>query len=108
VSLLKKKIWEQITTHTDLPPVADDGELLMEPECVLDTRCVKRGSKFIEASLVQWKRLPLDDATWENTQYLRYKFINLNLEDKVCVTEGSIDKLRRSVRVAVKNPKYLD
>jgi hypothetical protein len=44
---------EQITAHTDLPPVADDEELLMEPECILDTRWVKRGSKFIEESLVQ-------------------------------------------------------
>jgi hypothetical protein len=48
--------------------VADDGELLMEPEVILDTRWVKREFKFIEESLVQWKRLPLDDATWEKTQ----------------------------------------
>ena len=108
MSLLKKKIGDQITAHTDLPLVADDGELLMEPESILDTRWVKQGSKFIEESLVQWKRLPLDDATWENSQDLWDRFINLNLEDKVCVTEGSIDKLRRSIRVAVKNPKYLD
>ncbi|KAL3564871.1 hypothetical protein D5086_032917 [Populus alba] len=108
VSLLKKKVGEQITTHTDLPPVSDDGELLLEPESILDTRWVKRGSKFIEESLVQWKQLSLDDATWENTQDLRDRFMNLNLEDKVCIIEGSIDKPRRSVRVAVKNPKYLD
>lgn len=88
--------------------MSDDGELLLEPESILDTRWVKQGSKFIEESLVQWKRLPLDDATWENTQELQDRFINLNLEDKVCVTEGSIDKPRRSVKVAVKNPKYLD
>jgi len=108
VSLLKKKIGDQIIAHSDLPPVADDGELLLEPQSILDTRWVKQGSKFIEESLVHWKRLPLDDATWENSQDLRDRFINLNLEDKVCVTEGSIDKLRRSSRVAVKNPKYLD
>ena len=41
MSLLKKKIGEQLTTHNDLPPVADDGELLMEPESILDTRWVK-------------------------------------------------------------------
>jgi len=58
------------------------------------------------------KRLPRDDATWENTQELRDKFMNFNLEDKVCVTMGSIDEPRseprRSARVAVKNPKYFD
>jgi hypothetical protein len=55
---------------------------------VLDTRWVKRGSKFIEESLIQWKRLPRDDATWENTQELSHKFMNFNLEDKVCVKGG--------------------
>jgi hypothetical protein len=112
VSLLKKTVGDHITTHTDLPPAADDGELLLEPKCVLDTRWVKRGSKFIEESLIQWKQLPRDDATWENTQELRDKFMNFNLEDKVCVTGGSIDEPRseprRSARVAVKNPKYFD
>jgi hypothetical protein len=53
VSLLKKTVGDHITTHTDLPPVADDGELLLEPKCVLDTRWVKRGSKFIEESLME-------------------------------------------------------
>jgi len=37
VSLLKKTVGDHITTHIDLPPVADDGELLLEPKCVLDT-----------------------------------------------------------------------
>jgi hypothetical protein len=41
VSLFLKKMGEQIIAHTDLPPVADDGELLIEPECILDTRWVK-------------------------------------------------------------------
>jgi hypothetical protein len=49
--------------------------------------------------LVQWKRLPVNDATWENTQELRDKFVNINLEDKVSVTRGSIDKPKRSLRV---------
>ena len=57
VSLLKNKLGEQIAIYIDLPPVADDGELLMEPEVILDTRWVKREFKFIEESLVQWKRL---------------------------------------------------
>ena len=49
--------------------------------------------------MVQWKRLPVNDATWENTQELRDKFVNINLEDKVSVTRGSIDKPKRSLRV---------
>lgn len=79
----------------------------MEPAAILDTRWVKKGSQFVEESLVKWKRLPVDDATWENTQDLRDKFINMNLEDKVPVKEGGIDKPRRSLRVPIKNPRFM-
>jgi hypothetical protein len=105
----KKKSWgETIIANSDLPLMADDGDLLIEPEVILDTRWVKQRSIFIEESLVQCKRLPVDYATWENSQELCDKFININLKDKVSVTGGSIDKPKRSLRVLVKNPKYLD
>jgi hypothetical protein len=70
--------------------MADDGDLLIEPEVILDTRWVKQRSIFIEESLVQWKRLPVDYATWENTQELCDKFININLKDKVSITGGRL------------------
>ena len=90
--------------------MTDAGDIILEPEIILDTRWVKHGSKFIEESLVKWKRLPQENATWEITQELQDKLINFNREDKVHVTEGGIDKLpkRRSTRVAVPNPKYMD
>jgi len=109
MSLQKKKSWgETIIANSDLPLMADDGDLLIELEVILDTRWVKQRSIFIEESLVQCKRLPVDYATWENSQELCDKFININLKDKVSVTGGSIDKPKRSLRVLVKNPKYLD
>ena len=79
----------------------------MEPEAILNTRWVKKGSSFVEEILVQWKKLPTEDATWENTQELRNKYINLNLEDKVQLKEGDNDKLRRSTRVPIRNPRYV-
>ena len=109
VSLLKKHIGDHTVMGTELPPMADAEEIIIEPDMILDTRWVKRGSKFIEERLVQWKHLPKEDATWETTQELQDRFINFNLEDKVHVVEGSIDKPpRRSARVVVPNPKYLD
>jgi hypothetical protein len=48
VSLLKKNIGEQIPDHTDLPQVADDGELLLEPEPILDTRWIKRDLNLLK------------------------------------------------------------
>ncbi|TXG66561.1 hypothetical protein EZV62_007836 [Acer yangbiense] len=80
----------------DLPLTCDEGEIILEPESILDTRWVKRGLHFVEESLVKWKRLSLDDATWEDTKELRDRFLNVNLEDKVPVDGGGIDKPRRS------------
>ena len=62
----------------------------------------------MEESLIKWKRLPVDGATWENTQEVKDKFVNMNFEDKVPAKGGGIDKPRRSQRVPMKNPKYFD
>ena len=107
VSLLKKKVGEPCNTTVDLPLTDDDGAIIMKPETILDTRWVKKRSRFVEESLVKWKHLPLDDATWEANQVLRDCFINVNLEDKVPVVDEGIDKPRRSQRVPKKNPRFL-
>ena len=107
VSLLKKKLGEPNNTTVELPLTDDEGEIVLEPEGILDTRWVKKGSRIFEESLVKWKRLPLDDATWEDTKMLRDRFINVNLEDKVPVQDRGIDEPRRSQRVPKKNPRFI-
>ncbi|KAL6332953.1 hypothetical protein AAG906_019964 [Vitis piasezkii] len=82
-----KQVGETKATSTELPPLTDDGEIIMEPEAILNTRWVKKGSSFVEEIL------------------LRNKYINLNLEDKVRLKEGNSDKLRRSTRVPIRNPR---
>lgn len=106
--MLKRQVGEIDTTSIELPPIANDGEIIMEPKVILDTRWVKKGSNFLEENLVQWKNLPKEDATWENTQELRNKFIKLNIEDKVPLKERGNDKPRRSTKVPIKNPRYED
>ena len=107
VSLLKKYVGDATNTQTDLPPVSDDGGIILEPETILDHRWVKQGGKFITESLVQWKHLPPEDATWELTEFLCQQFPNLNLEDKVPLSGRGIDKPpRRSERATKPNPKY--
>ena len=107
VSLLKKKLGEPNNTTVELPLTDDEGEIVLEPEGILDTHWVKKGSRIFEESLVKWKRLPLDDATWEDTKMLRDRFINVNLEDKVPVQDRGIDEPRRSQRVPKKNPMFI-
>ncbi|KAG8655554.1 hypothetical protein MANES_04G053766v8 [Manihot esculenta] len=108
ISLLKKYIGKQgeVPISTNLPTFNDDGDVLLEPYGILDTRWIKQGSRFVEESLVQWKDLPVEDATWENTAALFERFSSINLEDKVQANGGSIDKPRRSKRLPVPNRKY--
>ena len=63
VSLLKKKLGDANSTTTELSPFSDDGKMLVQPEAILDTYWIK-GSNFVEESLVKWKQLPHEDATW--------------------------------------------
>ncbi|KAL5779345.1 hypothetical protein ACOSQ2_010082 [Xanthoceras sorbifolium] len=70
VSFLKKYVGDNNISSTELPPIADDGEIIVELKAILDTRWVKKGKNIIEESLVQWKKLPIEDATWENIQEL--------------------------------------
>jgi hypothetical protein len=123
VSLLKKKIGDEVVNTIDLPPMTAAGEMLIKPKAILDTRWIKKGSRFVEEILVKWKHLQTDDATWEDVMALQERFINLNLEDKVPLNGGGIDKQqlepsdelepsdlepRRSHRVPKKNRRFIE
>ena len=108
VSLLKKTIGDSNARCPTLPPLTDDGALIIEPAEIIDTRWFKKEGKFFEECLVKWKNLPVEDATWENAAELHDRFPDLNLEDKVPVKVGGIDKPRRTHRVSRPNQKYLD
>ncbi|RVW24530.1 hypothetical protein CK203_090880 [Vitis vinifera] len=58
VSLLKPYNGTPAVTPLDLPPLADNGVITLEPQQILDTRWIKRGDTFMEESLVHWKHLP--------------------------------------------------
>lgn len=107
VSLLKKYVGGPPQVTLELSPITDEGVASVEPETILDTRWIKQGNKFIEESLVKWKQLPKEDATWEDSSLLRNQFPYLDLEDKDPIGGGSIDRPRRSQRTPKKNPKFL-
>lgn len=109
VSLLKKHVGETVPVSSEIPHLTDDGYLVFEPAEILDTRWVRLGNRFTEESLVRWKQLPPEDATWEVSSDLSARFPNLNLEVKVPLQgEGTDKPLRRSSRATVPNKKYLD
>ncbi|KAK9208421.1 hypothetical protein WN944_000775 [Citrus x changshan-huyou] len=74
---------------------------------IVDFRWLKRGGKFVEQSLVRWKRLPLEDATWEDSEFLAKQFPHLTLKDKGPLRGGGIDTPRRSSKVPRPSNKYV-
>ena len=63
VSFLKKFVGGNNTACINLPPVADDGIVLLEPQHILDTRWVKQENKFNLEHLFQWRHLLVEEAT---------------------------------------------
>ena len=70
VSNLKKVVGQQIVTSFELPPLDDEGQLVLISECILKVRGRKLRNKIIRDYLVQWKDLPIEEATWEAEQVL--------------------------------------
>ena len=108
VSLLKKAMGESTTATVELPPIDDEGVIMLQSKSIVDTRWLKMGGKLIEQSLVHWNKLPPEEATWEDATLIRQNFPSLALEDKVPLPEGGIDKPRRSTRTLRPTSKFGD
>ena len=81
VSRLKKAIGQRVFPSAELPPIDEEGKLVLIPEAILDTRERTLRSRLIKEYLVKWKYLPEEDATWESEQVLQQTGLRL-LEDK--------------------------
>ena len=81
VSSLKKTLGQHIAPSTELPPLDDEGLLILIPEQIIQTRERNLRNRVIKEYLVQWKEIPPKDATWEGEQVLQHPSLKL-LEDK--------------------------
>ena len=81
VSHLKKVVGQQIVTSSELPPIDDEGQLVLIPEHILEVWEWKLRNIIIRDYLVQWKDLLIEEATWEAEQVLQHPTLQL-LEDK--------------------------
>ncbi|TXG64147.1 hypothetical protein EZV62_011141 [Acer yangbiense] len=71
VSLLKKKLGENVTNQVQLPIVNDeDGKLCPRPQEILDHRMKRHRAEI----LVHWQGLSPAEATWENLEYMKKQF----------------------------------
>eukprot|EP00253_Pinus_taeda_P010070 PITA_10070 len=70
VSCLKKALGQQVTMTDEIPPMDDEGHLVLQPEAIIDTRKRQLQSMTVLEFLVRWKNLSNEDATWENETIL--------------------------------------
>jgi hypothetical protein len=71
VSCLKKAIGQHITPLEVLPPLDEEGQLVLMPEEILEIREKKLRRRSIKEYLVKWKDLPIEDAMWESEQVIQ-------------------------------------
>ena len=81
LSNLKKTVGQHISPSTELPPLDDEGLLVLILEMILPVRERKLGNRLIQEYLVQRKELLIEDATCEGEHVLQHLGLEL-LEDK--------------------------
>ncbi|XP_071933155.1 uncharacterized protein [Coffea arabica] len=74
VSLLKRKIGDQISPVLQLPDVNAKEHLRLEPVAVLDRRIVKKRNAAAVQRLVHWWGTDPAEATWEDAEEIASQF----------------------------------
>ena len=57
--------------------VEPEGEVLVEPDCILERREITLRNRTIGQVKVQWKHLSLEEATWQLESKMREAYPNL-------------------------------
>ena len=57
--------------------VEPEGEVLVEPDCILGRREITLRNRTIGQLKVQWKHLSPEEATWELESKMREEYPNL-------------------------------
>ena len=81
MSFLKKAIDQYITPIEILPPMDEEGKLVLILEEILEVWEKRLRKRSIREYLIKWNDLPIEDATWENEQVVQETGLEL-LEGK--------------------------
>ena len=71
VSCLKKVIGQNICTQTILPELDEEGRIILEPECILQTCKKKLRNKTLTQYLIQQNNILVEEATWEDEEFIQ-------------------------------------
>jgi hypothetical protein len=55
----------------ELPELYEEGKLILEPEKVIDKHSLYLLNITIMEFLIKWKNITLEEATWENEQFVK-------------------------------------
>ena len=81
VSCLKKAPGQHVRPIEALPPMDEEGQLVLIPEEVLEVQEKRLSNRSIKEYLIRWKDLPIEDSTWDQEHVVREESLEL-LEDK--------------------------
>ena len=81
VSCINKVIGQNIEVSETLPPLDDEGQLILIPEKILKIMERKLRSRRLKEYLVQWKDFPSEESTWKDKNILQHPNLAL-LVDK--------------------------
>ena len=70
VLCLKRAIGKHIIPIEELPPLDEEGKLILIPEEILEIQERNLRRRSIKEYLVKWNKLPIEDVTWESEQVL--------------------------------------
>ena len=87
VSCLKKAIGRNVVANMDLPPIDDEGHLILQPEAILDIKERQLRNIVIKEYLIRWRNLPDEDATWEGEKILQHHSLLLLVGKKILSRE---------------------
>jgi hypothetical protein len=70
LSCLKKVIGDKISFQTMFPKLDEEGKKILDPEAITDTRIRQLRNKSILEYLVKWRKLLVEDSTWEDESFI--------------------------------------
>jgi hypothetical protein len=71
VYCLKKVLGQTMLVQIELPELDEEGKLIFEPEKVIDQHSLFLWNRTTMECLIEWKNMPLEEATWENEQFMK-------------------------------------
>ena len=90
VSCLKKVIGQNIPTQIVLPKHDEEGRIILEPECILQMCTKKLRNKTLTQYLIQWKNLLVEEATWEDEEFIQNNPHLVSIEDNASFKRGGM------------------